>query len=150
MDESKRVLPGSSAAGAQNGNSKEAQKPIDQVITNLNTFRNPGDGSLNEYLMALETYEIVKDGEKYEMTLRENRGTKWIHIPPAATEELGEIYLMKDGKIVELTGRSPQENENGEIYSVAIYYLDITQIDYIVSLDTIEHHALLIANPFKN
>lgn len=136
VDESKRVYPGEKVANTT---------PIEKIITNIDSFKNPGDGSTNEWLAAAETYEIVADGTKYGMTLKENRGTTWIAIPAAASKELGQIYLMKDGKIVEFTALSPYPDGS----SGATYHVDITQMDYIVSLDTIGNKALLITNPFR-
>ena len=151
VDESKRVLP-EMATENGGGNSVETLKPIEEVITNIDSFYNPGNGSLNEDLAAADTYEIETDGDKYGMTLHENRGTKWIELPPAAEKELGQIFLMKDGKIVEFTAQSPRKAEDGSIYAVAGYFSDITQIDYIVSLYIAQdgnNEILMIENPFK-
>lgn len=139
VDESKRVLPGEDVPEVDN------TPAIEEVITNIDSFPT-NDGSPNKYLAAAETYEIITDGTKYGLTLKENRGTTWIAIPAAADDELGQIYLMKDGKIIELA--SLYGNKDGS--AVAEYESDITKIDYIVSLDTINNIAKLIVNPFKN
>ena len=137
VDESKREVP---------GGEKEIQTgKFEDMVSNADSFKNPGDGRINEDLAAAETYEIVTDGAKYGMELKENRGTTWIAIPTTSAPELHKIYLMKDGKIVELTVLSPRSDGS----RVAIYHIDISQMDYIVSLDTITHHALLIVNPFQ-
>lgn len=80
------------------------------------------------------------------MTLHENRGTTWIDIKNATGDaDLGKMYLMKDGNIVESMQLSPRTDGS----RTAIYNSDITKMDYIVSLDTINYTMLLIINPFK-
>ncbi len=138
-EESKREYPDVSG-------STVTQKPLEEVITNLYSFINDGDGSINEDLPALETYEIVPDGAKYKMELRENRGTTWIYIPPETAGELHLIFLMRDGKIVE----HAMLDSDIDGSDVAAYDSDMSQIDYIVSVDAVDHHAMLIVNPFQN
>ncbi len=144
VDESKRVLPTTDTrdSGSSTG---EAIKPIDEVITNIDSFLNPGDGTINEDLAITEAYDFVRDGTKYGFELKENQGTKWIAIPESSVRKLGQIYLMKDGRIVEFTRLHPKTDGT----AVAGYDSDITQMDYIVSLDTVDYIAYLIINPFK-
>ncbi|MDD2190778.1 MAG: S-layer homology domain-containing protein, partial [Eubacteriales bacterium] len=73
VDESKRVLPDA-------GGVESEPKPLDEVITNLDSFYTQS-GNVEKFLSAAETYEFDTDSAKYQMTLGENRGTKWIHFP---------------------------------------------------------------------
>ena len=65
VDESKREVP---------GGEKEIQTgKFEDMVSNADSFVNPGNGTINEDLAAAETYEIVTDGTKYGMELKENR-----------------------------------------------------------------------------
>lgn len=137
VDESKRILP----YGVEQEVNK---KPIKEVITNIDSFYTE-NGYLDEFLTKAETYEFDLDSAKYEMTLHENRGTKWIHFPASVEKDLGRRYFIKENKVVERLSPTPLLDGSKN----AGYKTDITTIDFIVSLNTENHHILLIANPFK-
>lgn len=137
VDESKRVLP-------DGGKPADTQKPIDEVITNLDSFYTE-NGYLDNFLVDAETYVFDTNSANYQMTLAENRGTKWIHFPASVEKDLGRKYFVKDNKIVELLNPTPLLD--GSVNDV--YKYDITTVDYIASLDTETNQILLIANPFK-
>lgn len=138
IDESKRVLP--------SGGGKEQAKDIKEVIKNIDSFVNPGNGTINEDLAAATSYEIETDASKYGMSLHENHGTKWIDIKHCKGDAyIGQMYLMKNGIIVESMQISPKPYDG----RLASYNSDITHIDYIVSLHVSKNHIKLIENPFK-
>ena len=136
VDESKRELPGViKEVKGETGN-------VEDVVKNSDSFVNPGNGTINEDLAAATTYEIVTDASKYGMSLHENRGTTWIQIDN--TTGLHQMFLMRNGNIVETMQLIPDTDGS----RVAIYDSNIAQIDYIVSVNTIEHTMILIMNPF--
>ncbi len=137
VDESKRVLP-------EVGGIKNEPKPLNEVMTNHDSFYTE-NGYLDQCLAEAETYEIDTDSAKYQMTLGENRGTKWIHFPASVVKDLGRLYFVKDNNVVELLFPLPFSDGSKN----AGYTVDITTIDYIASLTTTNHHVLLISNPFK-
>ncbi len=137
VDESKRVIP--SVGGVE-----QEQKPINEVITNLDSFYTE-NGSYDSALAKTETYSFA-DGSKYGLSLGENNGVKWITVPASVSSSFHSVYLMKDGKIVELTDRSADRAGNWYFG----YKSDITTIDYIVSVNRSDKDALIISNPFKN
>lgn len=142
VDESKRVMPGTTPKEENTG------KPSD-IILNIDSFINPGDGSINQDLIDAKSYTIITDATPYHFVLKENRGTKWVK-----SVGLDTIFLMKDGKITELLGTSPSiEKVEGiaepVLVSNSIYETDITKADYIVSLRCSTDEMLLIVNPFK-
>jgi len=133
VDESQRILPDSGTI-----------RPLEEVITNYkNVFTE--NGIHDDLIAKAKTYEFVSNGTQYGLTIHENQGTKWIEIPQSANLELGILYSMKDGKIVE--GLKIMARLNGG--AAAIYYFDITKVDYIVSLKASTGHLLIISNPFK-
>lgn len=134
VDESKRILPG--------GDEVPLTGKVKDMVKNFDSFVNSGNGTIDEDLAAAETYTIERDAAKYNMSLHENRGTKWIEIENPSG--LGWLYLMKDGRIVEFMQATP--NADGSIG--AIYRNNITQIDFIASV-TNNKSILLIFNPFK-
>lgn len=134
VDESKRELPKVGEVP------QETQKPLGEVITNYQSFYS-SNGYLDDDLAAAETYEYDNDAAKYGMSLKENRGTTWVHI--SNHKELGRMFLMKDNKIVEWLGLSAYPDGTAS----AFYESDITKADYIVSLR--DNHIKLIPNPFK-
>lgn len=135
VDESKRVPPG--------GDKVPLTGKVEDMIKNYDSFVNSGNGTIDEDLAAAETYTIELDATKYNMSLHENRGTKWVEIGNAAG--LHQMYLMKNYNIIEFMQTTP--NLNGTKGS--IYKNDITEMDYIVSLHVSQKSMLLIANPFK-
>lgn len=138
IDESKRELP--------LGEEKEQDKYVKEVIKNIDSFVNPGNGTINEDLAAAASYEIVTDASIYGMSLHENRGTKWIDIKHSRGEAyLGQMYLMKDGEIVEFMQLIPDVDGS----RAAAYKSNIAEMDYIVSLHVSQNHIKLIENPFK-
>ncbi|QOX65050.1 S-layer homology domain-containing protein [Anoxybacterium hadale] len=140
VDESKRVLPVIGGAEA------EENRPLAEVITNYKSFYTE-NGYLDEDLAAVESYSIDKDPDKYGMTLKENRGTKWIEFPANINKDVGLVYLVKDNIVIDLTGRGYGSGKVGTAgYDSDI---DITTVDYIASLKTSRHHITLIKNPFK-
>lgn len=134
VDESKRVSPGTEAAGS----TTVKEKTIDEMITNLRSFVTP-NGPIDDDLAEAETYEIDEDYVKYGLEVHENRGTKWVSIPEDVKNDLGLMYLVKDNKVVELM--TTWDDTAG-------FESDITTMDYIGSL-TSDNHLVLIVNPFK-
>lgn len=132
VDESQRILPDSDTIW-----------PLEEVISNYKNVYSR-NGFHDDLISEAKTYEFVNDGSKYGLTIHENQGTKWIEIPASAKKTLGRLYSMKDGKIVE--GLKQYARIEGG--AAAVYYYDITKVDYIVSLD-INDHLLIISNPFK-
>jgi len=140
VDESKRILPDS---GKSSESSNNTTRPLEEVITNYKNVYSH-NGFHDKLIANAKTYEFVNDGTQYGFTIHENQGTTWIEIPAFAAEKLGRLYSMKDGKIVE--GLKQYARIEGG--AAAVYYYDITKVDYIVSLD-INDHLLIISNPFK-
>lgn len=139
VDEGERVMLGGASEEAVSNGTKD----VKNVVKNIDSFVNPGNGLINENLAEVETYRIITDASKYKMSLQTNRGTNWIQIDNPIG--LQQIFLMKNGEILE----SAQDMPGADGSRVSIYKSDIIQIDYIVSLDIYEHHIDLIVNPFK-
>lgn len=133
-DETKRQLP-KIESEANTGK-------VEDIIKNSDSFINPGNGTVNEDLAAAETYTIVEDASMYRMSLMSNRGTNWIQID--SPSGLHQMYLMRDGNIVE--SMATGYNDTGK---TATYNSDIAHIDYIVSLRVSDNSMLLIVNPFR-
>lgn len=140
VDESKRVMPDSTE---ETKTTTATEKPLAEMITNYKAFYST-NGYLDKLLARMETYSIDTDSSKFDMTLAENRGTKWIHFPASVNKNLGRRYLVKDNKVLELAQLTPLPDGAAN----AVYTVDITTVDYIGSLRA-DNHMLLIVNPFK-
>jgi hypothetical protein len=138
MDENKRVLP-----HGEEQDDTQTTKPLEQIITNYKNVISK-NGVHDTMMAEAKSYEFVNDGTQYGLTIHENQGTTWINVPKSADDVLGRLYSMKDGKIIELL----RQSANPKGGATAIYYYDITKVDYIISLD-VDRHVLIISNPFK-
>jgi hypothetical protein len=136
VDESKRVLP---VEKKEDANKPTSGTDIASVIKNYKTFEQiSGEEASGSDFMEATSYEIITDMSVYQVTLGENRGTKWIDINGQTPLELGwgNLYLMKDNKIIEFT-------------SDGIYKSDITTIEYFVfpRYKNVDHVIGLMPNP---
>lgn len=121
----------------------EEKLPLREMIKNLDSFVNPGDGLINDYLPMAKDYTIIKDPSVYKMSLKTNRGTNWIEVENA--NNTGMIFYVKDNYVIEL----PQTSPGGDGSRAFVYKTDITKVDYILSLNPIDGYMDLIVNPFK-
>lgn len=144
IDESKRVLP-------LEKKEIEVKTNVDEVIQNSKSFLDDSK-NIDSYLSHVTCYRIVQDATPYNFVLKQKYGnginTTWFD-----SVNIGRAYLMKDNKIVESLSDDPNQDKSRS-YS---YHVDITQMDYIVSVPSNAYNAengetvaaILIVNPFK-
>lgn len=121
----------------------EEKLPLREIIKNLESFANPGNGLINDYLPMAKDYTIIKDPSVYKMSLKTNRGTNWIEVENA--NNTGMIFYVKDNYVIEF----PQTSPGGDGSRAFIYKTDISKVDYIMSLHINDGYMDLIVNPFK-
>lgn len=121
----------------------EEKLPLREIIKNLESFVNPGNGLINDYLPMAKDYTIIKDPSVYKMSLKTNRGTNWIEVENA--NNTGMIFYVKDNYVIEF----PQTSPGGDGSRAFIYKTDISKVDYIMSLHISDGYMDLIVNPFK-
>lgn len=144
IDQSKRILPGEKKEA-------EVKTNVDEVIQNRDTFLDAAK-NVDSYLSHVTCYRIIEDATPYNFVLKQKYGnginTTWFD-----SVSIGKAYLMKDNKIVESLASDPNQDRTMSY----TYHVDITQMDYIVSVPITADEAktgetvemLLIVNPFK-
>ena len=138
LDEKRRIIPDPEKM-------EQTEKfPVADVLKNYDRFYSNGIlvDVIAEYA---KTCSFDNNPEKYQLSLKENRGTTWIQAD-AHQDAFQYTFYVKDNEIFAFKQFG---TEIGGSWKSVYHGDEIFQVDYFGSLDTETGNILLIKNPFR-